>query len=130
LELEHYLDVLEHKPGALAGSTPLAQWRAAGRWTERHDQLWSVLIERHGQAHGTQLMIELLQLGREHGYDPLSRAIDQALACGAQDAAAVCYLLTAPSLTTVPSTPLSYPDEVHRPLPTLTNYDQLLEGVQ
>ena len=31
-ELEHYLDVLERKPGALAGSTPLAQWRAKGRW--------------------------------------------------------------------------------------------------
>ena len=29
-ELEHYLDVLERKPGALAGSTPLAQWRERG----------------------------------------------------------------------------------------------------
>ena len=27
LDLEHYLDVLEHKPGALAGSKPLEQWR-------------------------------------------------------------------------------------------------------
>jgi hypothetical protein len=27
LDLEHYLDVLRKKPGALAGSTPLAQWR-------------------------------------------------------------------------------------------------------
>jgi hypothetical protein len=33
LNLEHYLDVLERKPGAMAGSTPLAQWRqqAVGR---------------------------------------------------------------------------------------------------
>src|SRR5690349_13542593 len=31
LDLEHYLDVLSHKPGAFAGSKPLAQWRAAGR---------------------------------------------------------------------------------------------------
>jgi hypothetical protein len=31
LDLEHYLDVLIHKPGAFAGSKPLAQWRAAGR---------------------------------------------------------------------------------------------------
>ena len=28
LDLEHYLDVLSHKPGAFAGSKPLAQWRA------------------------------------------------------------------------------------------------------
>ena len=32
LELEHYLDVLEKKPGALAGSTALEQCRAQGRW--------------------------------------------------------------------------------------------------
>jgi hypothetical protein len=30
LDLEHYLDVLERKPGAQAGSTALAQWRQAG----------------------------------------------------------------------------------------------------
>ena len=32
LDLEHYPDLLSHKPGAFAGSKPLAQWRAAGRW--------------------------------------------------------------------------------------------------
>jgi len=30
LNLEHYLDVLERKPGAMVGSTPLAQWKQAG----------------------------------------------------------------------------------------------------
>jgi hypothetical protein len=34
LDLEHYLDVLERKPGALAGSKPLEQWRRLGRWPE------------------------------------------------------------------------------------------------
>jgi hypothetical protein len=29
LDLEHYLDVLERKPGAMAGSTPLQQWLIA-----------------------------------------------------------------------------------------------------
>jgi hypothetical protein len=32
LNLEHSLDALERKPGAMAGSTPLHQWRDAGRW--------------------------------------------------------------------------------------------------
>ena len=32
LDLEHYLDVLYHKPGALAGSKPLQQRRQAGLW--------------------------------------------------------------------------------------------------
>ncbi len=30
LNLEHYLDALDHKPGALAGSKPLEQWRRQG----------------------------------------------------------------------------------------------------
>jgi hypothetical protein len=34
LDLEHYLDVLEHKPGALIGSKPLALWRERGLWPQ------------------------------------------------------------------------------------------------
>lgn len=47
LNLEHYLDVLEHKPGALIGSKPLAQWRQLGRWPVSYDQFWQGLIERY-----------------------------------------------------------------------------------
>jgi transposase len=131
LELEHYLDVLIHKPGALAGSTPLAQWRAAGRWTAAHDQLWALLQERQGCQEGTRQMIELLQLGRQHGYERLTRAIHQALTSGAYDAAAVRYLLTAPTLTvpcvfSLSPTELTPSDYVTRPLPCLDGYDQLL----
>ena len=43
LDLEHYLDVLERKPGALAGSPPLQQWRERGRWPESFDRLWQSL---------------------------------------------------------------------------------------
>src|SRR5262249_3459213 len=50
LNLEHYLDVLERKPGAMANSTPLAQWRQAGRWPECLDRMWKQLEERHGKS--------------------------------------------------------------------------------
>lgn len=43
LNLEHYLDVLFRKPGALAGSRPLAQWRERGLWPENFDRLWDCL---------------------------------------------------------------------------------------
>jgi len=43
LDLEHYLDVLERKQGALAGSSPLQQWRERGRWPESFDRLWNRL---------------------------------------------------------------------------------------
>src|SRR5437660_1478235 len=39
LDLEHYLEVLERKPGALAGSKPLEQWRRQGRWPASYDRL-------------------------------------------------------------------------------------------
>jgi hypothetical protein len=39
LDLEHYLDVLERKPGALIGCRPLAAWRERGLWPQSYDQL-------------------------------------------------------------------------------------------
>ena len=50
LDLEHYLEVLEQKPGALAGLTPLKQWREHGRWPVSLTGYWEVLIHRHGKA--------------------------------------------------------------------------------
>jgi hypothetical protein len=67
LELEHYLDVLTKKPGALAGSTALEQCRAQGRWPASYDQFWDVLRQRQGKQEGTRAMIDVLLLAREHG---------------------------------------------------------------
>jgi len=63
-DLEHYLDVLERKPGALAGSKPLAAWRARGLWPESYDRLLERLICRHGKQSGTRQMIQVLTLMR------------------------------------------------------------------
>jgi transposase len=93
LDLEHYLEVLERKPGALLGSRPLQQWREQGRWTQSHDVLLTKLIERNGKQDGTREMIELLKLGRAHGYPRLESAIGQALGLGCSDGAAVRHLL-------------------------------------
>ena len=76
LDLEHYLDVLEKKPGALAGSSPLRQWRERGRWPESFDRLWQSLQERHGKHSGTREMIELLMLGKRHGWAQLLDEVD------------------------------------------------------
>jgi hypothetical protein len=48
--------VLERKPGALAGSTPLDQWRRAGKWPASYDRLWEALMERQGKQAGTKAM--------------------------------------------------------------------------
>ena len=41
LELDHYLEILLGKPGALPGSTALAQARATGRFTPAHEAFWA-----------------------------------------------------------------------------------------
>jgi transposase len=128
--LEHYLDTLEHKPGALAGSKPLEHWRKAGRWPTSFDQLWHGLIERHGQQKGTKEMIAVLQLGHQHGPERLRAAVEAALTAGCQDRAAIRHLLEAPALArTVPA--LLEIDALlpfERPLPSVQAYDQLLVG--
>ena len=88
LDLEHYLDVLSHKPGAFAGSKPLAQWRAAGRWPACYDELWDRLKARHGKQNGTRAMVEVLGLGREFGPDALRTAVASTVLLGACDVAA------------------------------------------
>jgi transposase len=131
LDLEHYLDVLERKPGALAGSKPLEQWRRAGRWPQSYDQLWQALIMRQGRSAGTKAMIELLQLGRRHGHDRLRAAVELALAIGCHDAAAVRHLVATPSLSHPPAPVLEVGELgcFDRPLPTVEAYDQLLAEV-
>src|SRR5216684_7579293 len=131
LELEHYLDVLERKPGALAGSTPLQQWRERGRWPESFDQLWQSLRERHGKQAGTREMIELLRRGPQHGWEALKKAVQQALALGCTDAAAVRHLLTAGALThrQQPIQEIGALERYQRPLPVLTDYEGLLGTV-
>lgn len=129
LDLEHYLDVLEHKPGALAGSKPLDQARRAGCWPASYDQLWQALMDRQGRSAGTKAMIELLQVGRQHTPARLRAAVEQALALGCPDAAAVRHLLVTPTLaraTPPPLVDLGVLERFERPLPTVDAYDQLL----
>jgi len=128
LNLEHYLDVLDRKPGALAGSKPLEQWRQSGRWPECFDRLWAGLMKRQGKQPGTRQMIELLRMGRQHGYDRLREAVEQALEAGSHDISAVRYLLTSDQngRGELPSIDVGLLDRYERPLPVMSQYDQLL----
>ncbi len=128
LDLEHYLDVLERKPGALAGSSPLAQWRQRGRWPESFDRLWQSLRERHGPQGGTREMVELLALGKGHGWERLRQGIEQSLALGCTDAAAVRHLVTAGELVRPRNELIGVHglERYDRPLPAMGDYDLLL----
>jgi YD repeat-containing protein len=128
LDLEHYLDIFERKPGALAGSRPLQQWRENGHWPETFDRLWRSLEVREGKQAGTRTMIELLQHGSRHGWEKLKHAVQQALDIGCTDAAAVLHLLASGQLRHAPvqHLALSQLERYERPLPVMIDYDLLL----
>jgi transposase len=130
LDLEHYLDVLSHKPGAMSGSKPLAQWREAGRWPACYDELWNRLLARHGKQNGTRAMVAVIALGLEFGHDPLRVAITTAVSLGACDVAAVRYLLTEAALHKERAGAIDVGElaRYDRPMPTLAEYDVLLSG--
>jgi transposase len=130
LDLEHYLDVLSHKPGAFAGSKPLAQWREAGRWPACYDELWTRLRGRHGKQNGTRAMVAVLALGREFGHDRLRTAVAATVSFGACDVAAVRYLLTEAGLHKLQPDPVDVGAlaRYDRPLPDLADYDTLLSA--
>src|SRR5690606_30536725 len=52
--LDHYLEVLKHKPGALPGATALAAARAAGTFTPAHDAFWAESRKVNGDGAGTR----------------------------------------------------------------------------
>lgn len=129
LNLEHYLDVLERKPGALAGSTPLAQWRQAGRWPACLDRLWQSLQQRHGQSRGTREMIELIRAGCATEWSRLIGAVEEALRLGVTDSAAVMHILHMPDPEQRRRHTLALEEELaqfERPLPVMDDYDLLL----
>ena len=131
LNLEHYLDVLERKPGAMANSTPLAQWRQAGRWPECLDRIWKQLEERHGKSGGTREMITLVRAGTTaaSGWSRLIAAVDEALLLGTRDAAAVLHIMNMPDAGQRKQYAIALAEELaqfERPMPAMDEYDLLL----
>jgi len=128
LDLEHYLDVLERKPGALIGSKPLALWRQRGLWPESYDRLLAELIDRLGKQSGTRQMIQVLSLIKRHGHQRVRAAVEEALALGCSDVAAIRHLAEAADLVRARSTiiELGTLTRYERPKPSLTDYDGLL----
>ena len=127
LALEHYLGVLEHKPGAFEHSKALAQYRQAGLWPESFERFWQKLMERHGRSPWTRAMIGLLRLAPSHGRAQLEAAIEAALLCGSSDAATVSHLLKPETRAEHSAAALLGTGEgFERPMPALDLYDELL----
>jgi hypothetical protein len=127
LTLDHYLDVLKYKPGALPGATALAQARAAGAFTPSHQRYWDAARRTRGDADGTRVLTEVLLGHRTLPAAALIQAMDRAVGSGALDPQAV--LIDARRLAggpVAPVIPIGALARYDRPAPALAGYDQLL----
>jgi hypothetical protein len=82
LDLDHYLEILLRKPGALPGATALAQARAAQVFTADHDRFWAAARKAHGDAGGTRALVEVLLLHRRLAHTDVLAGIAAALTVG------------------------------------------------
>jgi transposase len=139
LELDHYLEILVRKPGALPGSTALAQARTTGVFTGLHDEFWQRARTTHGDAHGTRALIDVLLLHRRMPASAVAAGLRQALRAGATDPGVVSIEARRWAdgygddpqshrrrrLAKVVELPDTLP-ALDRPAPSLDGYDQLL----
>lgn len=129
LVLDHYLEVLKLKPGALPGATALARARAAGEFSIEHENYWRLARVRLGDAEGTRALIEVLLAHRTIPADALRAGMRAALAAGIVDPAVVLVearRVADPDDTTV--VPIGALSRYDRPAPSIAHYDQLLEA--
>ncbi|GAA1118614.1 hypothetical protein GCM10009582_14770 [Arthrobacter flavus] len=86
VNLDHYLEVLHHKPGALPGSTALAHAPASGAFTSAHEAFWVAARKTDGDAGGTRALIGVLLLDRSMAAKDVIAGIAAALTIGAVSA--------------------------------------------
>ncbi len=80
--LDHYLEILLIKPGAMAGSTALAAARAEGSFTAVHEAFWAAALKAHGDAAGTRALIEVLLLHRRMPAEAVQAGMAAAIKAG------------------------------------------------
>jgi transposase len=136
LLLDHYLEVLTRKPGALAGATALVTARASKAFTPAHQQYWDAARKSLGDAGGTRALIGVLLLHRALPGDAIEVGMATARAGGSFDADLVAvHARTWASGIGNPPEPVPVPDTaapaagVARPVPSLAGYDQLIGQV-
>jgi transposase len=144
LLLDHYLEVLARKPGALPGATALVQARASGMFTPAHEAFWAAARRVHGDAGGTRALVEVLLLHRHLPHADVVAGLAAAVAVGATTADVVAVEARkahqAHRPAAAPAAPTPGPDRVAslterrlaglppdtRPVPSVARYDQLL----
>ena len=129
-QLDHYLELLARKPGALRRALPLSQARERGEWPSAYDELWQRLEEKTGRSEAASQMVDVLLLCREQPPEAVERAVAGALAAGAIDGRAVQVLCRRTSERPAVER-VTLDDRVQSvevPTPSISAYDELLRA--
>lgn len=89
LVLDHYLEILARKPGAMPGALATHQARDAGVLTAAHEQFWRRARRKLGDSGGTRALVEVLLLHRGLPFIAVHAALDTANRIGSADPALV-----------------------------------------
>jgi transposase len=93
LLLDHYLELLQVKPGALVNARARHQARENGQWPAQYDRLFVELKQRYGDTDGTRQMRQVLLRHRDHDAVAVHQAVVPALELGCRDAGAIAVLV-------------------------------------
>jgi hypothetical protein len=85
----HYLALLERKPGGFDYARPLEDWTLPSCFRDLRRRL-----EAEHDGEGTREYIKVLRLLEKHSLRELTRAVEQALRCGASSRDAIAQFLT------------------------------------
>jgi transposase len=130
-ELEHYLPLLKHKPGALSGSYTLAEARQKNKWPQIYDQYWQQLIKKHDKTDANRLFVDFLWWAREFNINEVGVILKQGLTIGGYDLDALKLLMrnhlnTPAAITKLDLNDLGKLACYERPIGSIGQYDSLL----
>jgi transposase len=127
--LDHYLEVLDYKPGALAGATALGAARASGSFTDVHERFWTAARRKLGDQAGTRALVEVLLAHRHVDHQVLVQGMERAVSSGSVDPAVVLVEArrAGEGGRSLPL-PIGSLHLFDRPMPVLSPYDELLEA--
>lgn len=126
LVLDHYLETLVIKPGALPGSSALCEARRRGVFSETHEAWWTLGRRHLGDAPATRALVEVLLVERVLGPSAMLAGLRGALSIGSVDPQVV--IIEARRSLEVPRPPFDFTAlaRYDRPAPSIAHYDDLL----
>jgi len=120
LNPDHYLELIQQRPGAFQEARPMRQWRQS--WPPALERLLARFQESQGETAGIKDFVNVLLLYREHTAAEIQAAVELALEHQISSSAGVRHILLHTHGTLTPAPLSHWPATL---LPDLSVYSQL-----